>query len=145
MNSLSFLGQLDSLQQKSKDLQTNSFPFTKPTGISTHILLDILAMSFMLEIYCCLFIVESDMHLIEVMVNGHQPSIWVWVSEEMVPSTTEESSGIDNENYIVVNEELVVDGVANFIARCVLSNPKSKVNICSIELPFRFFLFLSFY
>ncbi|KMT19703.1 hypothetical protein BVRB_1g007590 isoform A [Beta vulgaris subsp. vulgaris] len=42
----------------------------------------------------------------------------------MVPGTTEERSGIDDENYVVICEEHVVDGVANFIARCIVSNPK---------------------
>ncbi|XP_077213064.1 elongation factor [Tasmannia lanceolata] len=44
----------------------------------------------------------------------------------MVPGNTEELSGIDNESYVIINEEQVVDGVANFIAKCIVSNPKSK-------------------
>lgn len=45
----------------------------------------------------------------------------------MVSKNTEEKSEIDNENYVVVTEELVVDGVATFMARCILANPKSMV------------------
>ncbi|KAE8715454.1 hypothetical protein F3Y22_tig00110174pilonHSYRG00491 [Hibiscus syriacus] len=57
------------------------------------------------------------------------PSWWVWVTDEMVPSNVEEWSGIDDENYIVVTEEHVVDGVANFMAKCILSNPKAQTLI----------------
>lgn len=75
--------------------------------------------------------VEADLHCVEYMVNvdPEEPSWWVWVTEEMVPSNTEEWSGIDNENYVIISEEQVVDGVANFLAQCVLSSPKSKVLI----------------
>lgn len=45
----------------------------------------------------------------------------------MVPSNVEERSGIDNENYVVITEDHVVDGVANFMARCILANPKAQV------------------
>lgn len=45
----------------------------------------------------------------------------------MVPSNVEERSAIDHENYVVVSEESVVDGVANFMARCVVSNPNAQV------------------
>lgn len=45
----------------------------------------------------------------------------------MIPNDVEEQSGIDDENYLVVCEEHVVDGVANFMARCILSNPKALV------------------
>lgn len=69
------------------------------------------------------------MHLAGILVNIDQeePSWWVWVTDEMVPSNVEEWSGIDDENYVVVSEEHVVDGVANFMAKCVLSNPKAQV------------------
>lgn len=71
------------------------------------------------------------MHSVEYVVNvdPEEPSWWVWVTEEMVPSNTEEWSGIDNENYVIIGEEHVVEGVANFIAKCILSSPKSKVLI----------------
>ncbi|OMO55526.1 hypothetical protein COLO4_35945 [Corchorus olitorius] len=70
----------------------------------------------------------DDMHSAEVLINVDQkePSWWVWVTDEMVPSNVEEWSGIDDENYIVVTEDHVVDGVANFMAKCILSNPKAQ-------------------
>lgn len=51
------------------------------------------------------------------------------MTEEMVPSNVEERSGIDNDSYVVVTEEHVVDGVANFMAKCIISNPKAQVNV----------------
>lgn len=70
------------------------------------------------------------MHSAEILikVDNEEPSWWVWVTDEMVPSNVEEWSGIDNENYVVVSEEHVVDGVANFMARCIMSNPKARVH-----------------
>ncbi|CAA0818494.1 Unknown protein [Striga hermonthica] len=65
--------------------------------------------------------------------DNEEPSLWVLVSEDMVPNKTEEKSGIDNENYVVVSEEHVVDGVATFMARCILANPKS-LSLSPIEL-----------
>ena len=62
-----------------------------------------------------------------INIDQKEPSWWVWVTDEMTPSNSEEESGIDNENYVIVSEEHVVDGVANFMARCILSNPKAKV------------------
>ncbi|MBA0788953.1 hypothetical protein Gotri_027837, partial [Gossypium trilobum] len=44
----------------------------------------------------------------------------------MVSSNVEEWSGIDDENYTVINEEHVVDAVANFMAKCIFSNPKAQ-------------------
>lgn len=52
----------------------------------------------------------------------------------MVPSNVEERSAIDHENYVVVTEENVVDGVANFMARCVVSNPNAQVYLNHIAL-----------
>lgn len=60
-------------------------------------------------------------------VDHGEPSWWVWVTHDIVPDCLEEVSGIDNENYVIISEENVVDGVAYFIARCILENPKSKV------------------
>ncbi|KAE8704402.1 hypothetical protein F3Y22_tig00110457pilonHSYRG00102 [Hibiscus syriacus] len=70
----------------------------------------------------------DDIHSAEVLINVDQkePSWWVWVTDEMFPSNVEEWSGIDDENYIVVSEEHVVDGVANFMEKCILSNPKAQ-------------------
>lgn len=69
-----------------------------------------------------------DFHVDEILINvgRDEPSLWIWVSEEMVHGNAEEKSGIDNENYVVISQEQVVDGIANFMARCVLLNPKAK-------------------
>ncbi|KAK7301348.1 hypothetical protein RJT34_12211 [Clitoria ternatea] len=69
---------------------------------------------------------ELDHQSADLLVNvdSQEPSWWVWVIEEK-DTNVEELSGIDDENYLVISEEHVVDGVANFMARCVLSNPKA--------------------
>ncbi|XP_071735359.1 uncharacterized protein [Rutidosis leptorrhynchoides] len=69
-----------------------------------------------------------DLHVEEIIINvgGKEPSLWIWVSDEMVRENAEEKSGIDAENYVVISQEQVVDGIANFMARCVLLNPKAK-------------------
>lgn len=71
------------------------------------------------------------MQTAEILVNVSQeePSWWVWVTEEMVPNNVEEWSGIDDDSYVVVSEEHVVDGIANFVAKCIVSNPKSQVSM----------------
>ncbi|KAA8538487.1 hypothetical protein F0562_028142 [Nyssa sinensis] len=101
-HSKKFLTQLKSLQRESLDGTGCKFPFNEASG--------------------------ADLQSAEVLINVDlgEPSWWVWVTEEMVPSNVEEWSGIDNENYVVVSEEHVVDGVANFMARCILSNPKAQ-------------------
>ncbi|XP_024006479.1 uncharacterized protein LOC112082989 [Eutrema salsugineum] len=48
----------------------------------------------------------------------------------MIPSNVEEKSVIDNDYYIVVNEEHYVDAAAHFIAKCIMSNPKAKYSLC---------------
>ncbi|XP_031281296.1 uncharacterized protein LOC116139779 [Pistacia vera] len=68
-----------------------------------------------------------------INVDQENPSWWVWVTDEMVPSNVEEWSGIDDESYVVVSEEHVVDGVANFMAKCIFSNPKAQ-NVTPEEL-----------
>jgi len=75
------------------------------------------------------------LHSAEILikVDNEEPSWWVWVTDEMVPGKVEEWSGIDNENYVVVSEEHVVDGVANFMARCIISNSKAR-NLTPEEL-----------
>ncbi|XP_042508566.1 uncharacterized protein LOC122084408 [Macadamia integrifolia] len=99
VDSKKFLSKLESLHQESLDVARNNFPFKEVTG--------------------------SDLHTVELLVSldREEPSWWVWVSDEVV---TEEWSGLDNENYVIVGEEHVVEGVANFMARCILSNPKAK-------------------
>ncbi|KAE9605861.1 hypothetical protein Lal_00024673 [Lupinus albus] len=68
---------------------------------------------------------EVDYRSDDILINvdSQDPSWWVWVTDE--PSNVEEWSGIDDESYLVISEEHVVDGVANFMARCILSNPKA--------------------
>lgn len=73
-----------------------------------------------------------------VDVGSGEPSFWVWITEEMVPGTVQEPSGIDNESYVIVGEEQVVDGIANFMARCILANPKSRVRESPIGFLFIF-------
>lgn len=65
----------------------------------------------------------------EILINVDQkePSWWVWVTEDMIPGKVEERSGIDNDSYVVVSEEHVVDGVADFMAKCIMANPKAAV------------------
>lgn len=71
----------------------------------------------------------TDLEKAESLIDltSVEPSWWGWVNGEMVPSCVEERSSIDNENYVVVSEESVVDGIANFMAKCVLSNPNAQV------------------
>lgn len=82
------------------------------------------------------------MQTVEVLIEmDHQePSWWVLVTDDMVLSNVEEQSAIDNDHYIVVNEEHVVDAVAHFLAKCIMSNPKTKVLCCVL----RFFKYASF-
>jgi hypothetical protein len=77
-----------------------------------------------------------DLETAETLIDIDQkePTWWVWVPDS--PSNIEERSEIDNENYVIVSEEHVVDGVANFVAKCILSNSKAKV---SKELKLLFF------
>ncbi|CAK9156936.1 unnamed protein product [Ilex paraguariensis] len=102
VDSTSFLSQLKSLHEKSADGTGCKFPFKEASG--------------------------ADKQSAEILINVdlEEPSWWVWVTDEMVPSNVEEWSGIDNENYVLISEEHVVDGVANFMARCMLSNPKAQ-------------------
>lgn len=78
---------------------------------------------------------EVDYQSADIMINvdSETPSWWVWVKDEIEPSNVEEWSGIDGENYVVIGEEHVVDGVANFMAKCILSNPKAR-NLSPEEL-----------
>lgn len=109
VDSKHFLSRLKSLHGASVDGATNGFPFKEVTG--------------------------EDLHSAEILINvdPEEPSWWVWVTDEAVPNKVEEWSEIDDENYVVISEEHVVDGVANFIARCILSNPKT-LNLTPEEL-----------
>ncbi|KAG6408337.1 hypothetical protein SASPL_131342 [Salvia splendens] len=105
VQSESFVNELEFLRQNT----TCTFPFDEPSG--------------------------ADLEKAEILINmdHEEPSWWVWVSDDMVTKNTEEKSGIDNENYVFVTEEHVVDGVATFLARCILANPNS-VNLTPSEL-----------
>lgn len=72
---------------------------------------------------------EVDYQSADILVNvdSEKPSWWVWITDETDPINVEEWSGIDDESYLVIGEEHVVDGVANFMAKCILSNPKAQV------------------
>ncbi|GJN23621.1 hypothetical protein PR202_gb11285 [Eleusine coracana subsp. coracana] len=59
------------------------------------------------------------------MGNGKKGS-WVFVACNTDRANLEEISGIDDENYVIVNEDDIVDGLATFVARCILEDPKSK-------------------
>ncbi|KAJ4730521.1 RING finger protein [Rhynchospora pubera] len=60
---------------------------------------------------------------VPIVVGEKEPSWWVWLPDI---SNLEEPSGIDNSSYVVVTQEEVIDGIANFVARCILEDPKSK-------------------
>ncbi|GLJ11740.1 hypothetical protein SUGI_0175920 [Cryptomeria japonica] len=61
-----------------------------------------------------------------VNVNLEDPSWWLWVTDDMVPSNVVEKCGLDNEGYIVVTEEDIVDAISIFIANCIFSDPQGK-------------------
>lgn len=75
------------------------------------------------------FDIEVDYRSADILINvdAKEPSWWVWVADETDPVNFEECSGIDDESYLIISEEHVVDGVANFMARCIMSNPKALV------------------
>lgn len=70
----------------------------------------------------------ADMEVLEIPIEvGHKESSWwVWVSDEMVPSNVEEMSGLDHENYVIVSEDVFVESVADFIAKCIASDTRAK-------------------
>ncbi|RLN39361.1 uncharacterized protein C2845_PM01G31250 [Panicum miliaceum] len=59
------------------------------------------------------------------MGDGKKGS-WVLVACDTAGANLEEISGIDNKNYVIINEDDIVDGIATFVARCILEDPKSK-------------------
>jgi hypothetical protein len=77
----------------------------------------------------CWYLIEVDYQSADILINvdSKEPSWWVWVADETDPINFEECSGIDDESYLIISEEHVVDGVANFMARCIMSNPKARV------------------
>ncbi|XP_078444584.1 elongation factor isoform X2 [Wolffia australiana] len=69
---------------------------------------------------------DSTMSEVVIDIGDSEPSFWIWVTDDMVPSLVQEPCGIDNDSYIIVSEDQVVDGIAHFMATCILANPKSK-------------------
>lgn len=59
------------------------------------------------------------------MGNGKKGS-WVLVASDTAGANLEEISGIDDENYAIINEDDIVDSIASFVARCIIEDPKSK-------------------
>ncbi|CAI0557731.1 unnamed protein product [Linum tenue] len=103
VDSEKFLSQLKSLQEATRNGAAPGFPFKEAT-------------------------VE-----VLIKVDQEEPSRWVWVTEEMIHGNTEEHSGIDNECYVVINEDQVIDAVATFMAKCITANPKSQVSTCEFS------------
>jgi len=58
--------------------------------------------------------------------NPEDPSLWVWVPDDMATRKVEERCGLDNEGYIIITEEDLVDGIATFIANYIVSNSQAK-------------------
>jgi len=143
VTSRDFLARLENLRQALSNGTQNQFPFKEPTGLFMMILkfdLRVLEEIMLMGLIC----VEDDVKTVEVLIEmDHQePSWWVLVTDDMVPSNVEEQSAIDNEHYIVVNEDHVIDAVAHFLAKCIMSNPKAKVSLVSFEysiLDFHYF------
>lgn len=95
-----YLNRLKSLQQETAS-EGNQFPFKEAT--------------------------EVDYRSADILINvdSKEPSWWVWVTDDTDPINIEEWSGIDDDSYLIISEEHVVEGVANFMARCIMSNPKA--------------------
>lgn len=105
VNSESFTKELDFHRAESG----SKFPFDEPSG--------------------------ADLEKAEILINvdHEEPSRWVWVSDDMVPRGVEEKSGIDGDSYVIVTEDLVVEGIANFMAKCIIAHPKAQ-NLTPREL-----------
>lgn len=79
-------------------------------------------------IICFVTLSVTDLQTADILIDTSsedQSSSWAWVSDDMKKG----SSGIDNEDYEIVNEESVEDAFADFIAKSVLSNPNAQVYI----------------
>lgn len=100
VDSSGFLSKLDSLNQESNAVTNVRYPSIE----------------------------AKDLKGIDFSVGAQnwEPGQWAWVTEDMLPEELEEASGLDGENYVLVSEENVVDGIAEFIAKCIHENPKSK-------------------
>jgi hypothetical protein len=71
---------------------------------------------------------ELDIADIPYTEGGGKNGSWVLVACDKPGANMEEISGIDNENYVLVNDDDIIDGMTSFIARCILEDPKSKVS-----------------
>lgn len=58
--------------------------------------------------------------------NHKDPNMWVWVPDDMATRKVEERCELDNEGYIVITEEDLVDGIATFVANYIVSNSQAK-------------------
>ncbi|KAJ8498577.1 hypothetical protein OPV22_009129 [Ensete ventricosum] len=99
----SFLGELELLHRGSKDIPNCGIPTAETKGA------------------------ELNGVEVPIKIDDAEPSWWVWITHEITPDCLEEVSRIDNENYVIISEENVIDGISNFIARCILEHPKSKI------------------
>jgi hypothetical protein len=70
---------------------------------------------------------EVDVGDIPDKMGDGKKGSWVLVACDTAGAHLEEISGIDDENYVIINEDDIVDGLATFVARCILEDPKSKV------------------
>jgi hypothetical protein len=74
-------------------------------------------------------LVEPEVEIGDIpdkMGEGKKGS-WVLIARDTAGANLEEISGIDDENYVIISEDDIVDGIATFVARCILEDPKSKV------------------
>jgi hypothetical protein len=69
---------------------------------------------------------EVDVGDIPDKMGDGKKGSWVLVACDTAGAHLEEISGIDDENYVIINEDDIVDGLATFVARCILEDPKSK-------------------
>ncbi|KAF9617080.1 hypothetical protein IFM89_033185, partial [Coptis chinensis] len=68
----------------------------------------------------------TDLHSAETDVGLEEPSSWAFITHENILTNVEVLSQSDDESYVTVDKEFVVDGVANLIARCIFCHPKAK-------------------
>eukprot|EP00245_Coleochaete_scutata_P016353 TRINITY_DN7591_c0_g1_i1.p1 TRINITY_DN7591_c0_g1~~TRINITY_DN7591_c0_g1_i1.p1 ORF type:complete len:267 (+),score=64.92 TRINITY_DN7591_c0_g1_i1:63-863(+) len=70
-----------------------------------------------------------------VNVDVEDPSWWLWVTDKDMYGTEalEEKDHLDGGSYVLVDQEDVVDGIANFVARYLMSQPQTK-NMSAKEL-----------
>lgn len=62
-----------------------------------------------------------------VNISLEDPSWWLWVTYDMVPRNLVEKCGLDNEGFIFVTKEDIMDVIYLFIVNCILSDSHGKV------------------